>query len=263
MSSHAKRILTSLVLVLVLGYLIFWATPLMLAFGVLVMSGMGLWEFYSLFWPGSERIGLKAAGMAFAAPLVLHTFLGVSVLMPLLLCLWAMNVLFIARYVRGREGNWQDLQVVSLGLVYIPLALQLLIGLRAVEILLVLIAAFATDIAAFYAGSWWGRRTMLPAVSPKKTWVGAGGGMFGCLAVSLALGMGFGAAPWPVWLVLGVLLNLAAQLGDFFISALKRQQQVKDTGRLLPGHGGFLDRFDSVLLVLPAFVLFQAFWPLF
>ena len=263
MSSHLKRILTSLGLVLVLGYLIFWATPLALALGVLVMSGMGLWEFYSLFWPGSNRIGLKAAGMVLAAPVVLHGFMGVSALMPVLLGVWAMNARFIARYARGWEGDWQDLQVVSLGLLYIPLALQLLVGLEAEEILLVLLAAFATDIFAFYAGSWWGRRTLLPAVSPKKTWVGAGGGMLGCLAVSLALGLGFGAAPWPVWVALGVLLNLAAQLGDFFISALKRQQKVKDTGRLLPGHGGFLDRFDSVLLVLPAFALFQAFYPLF
>lgn len=263
MSSHYKRILTSLVLVLVLGYLIFWATPLELALGVLVMSGMGLWEFFSLFWPSRERLGLKAAGMILAVPVVLHGFMGVSTLGSVLFCLWAVNAFFIARLARGRELEWQSAQIVSLGLIYIPAALQFLVGLEAEEILLVLLTAFATDILAFYAGSLWGKRKLLPAVSPKKTWMGAAGGLVGCLAVSLALGLGLGAAAWPVWIGVGIVLNIAAQVGDFFISALKRKQGVKDSGSLLPGHGGFLDRFDSVLLVLPAYILIQTFWPLF
>jgi phosphatidate cytidylyltransferase len=263
MSSHYKRILTSLVLVFVLGYLVFWASPLELALGVLLMSGMGLWEFFSLFWPNTQRLGLKASGIALAVPVVLHGFIGVPVLAPLLFAMWAVNALFIVQMARAADTDWQGAQIVTLGLVYIPAALQSLIRLEAEEILLVLLTAFATDILAFYAGSLWGKRKMLPAVSPKKTWMGAAGGLAGCLAVSLALGLAVGSAPWPFWVGLGVVLNIAAQLGDFFISALKRRQGVKDSGRLLPGHGGFLDRFDSVLLVLPAFLLFQAIWPLF
>jgi len=263
MSSHYKRILTSLVLVLVLGYLIFWATPLVLALGVLAMSLMGLWEFFSLFWPSRERLGLKAAGMILAVPVVLHGFIGMSALGSVLFCLWAINAFFIVQLARGRAFEWQSAQIVSLGLIYIPAALQFLVGLEAEEILLVLLTAFATDILAFYAGSLWGKRKLLPAVSPKKTWMGAVGGLAGCLAVSLALGLGFGAATWPVWIGVGIVLNLAAQGGDLFISALKRMQGVKDSGRLLPGHGGFLDRFDSVLLVLPAYILIQTIWPLF
>ena len=263
MSSHAQRILTGLVLILALGYFVFWATSLQLALGVLVLSGMGMWEFFSLFWPGWEQVGLKAAGIALAVPVVLHGFLGISVLGSLLLGLWLINTLFILQYAKGRNPDWPTLQIVSLGLVYIPVALQFLVGMTSVEILLVLLSASATDIFGFYFGSWWGRRRMLPAVSPKKTWMGACGGLIGCLAVSLALGLGLGAAAWPVWIGLGVTLNLAAQLGDFFVSALKRVQNVKDSGRLLPGHGGLLDRFDSVLLVVPAYMLFQSVWPLF
>jgi phosphatidate cytidylyltransferase len=264
MTSHTKRVLTSLVLILVLGYFIFWASPLELALGALVLSGMGLWEFFSLFWPGSQRVWLKCGGIVLAVPLVMHNFLGMPALGAVLFSLWAMNAIFLVQFGRGRsEIDWQGLQIVSLGLLYIPLALQFLIGLAAKEILLVLLSAFATDIFAYYFGSWWGKRKMWPAVSPKKTWIGAGGGVLGCLAVSLAFGLSVGTAPWPVWIVLGVALNIAAQLGDFFLSALKRRQEVKDSGKLLPGHGGFLDRFDSVLLVLPAYMFFQFLYPLF
>jgi phosphatidate cytidylyltransferase len=263
MSPHAQRILTGLALILALAYFVFWATSLELALAVLALSGVGLWEFFSLFWPRWERLGLKAAGIALAVPVVLHGFLGVSVLVPVLFGLWVINAVFVLQYARGRPPDWPTLQIVSLGLLYVPVALQFLVGMAAEELLLVLLAASITDIFAFYSGSWWGRRRMLPAVSPKKSWVGSGGGLLGCLGVSLAIGLGLGTAPWPVWIGLGVSLNLAAQVGDFFVSALKRSRDVKDAGRIFPGHGGLLDRFDSVLLVIPAYMLFQAAWPLF
>ena len=82
------------------------------------------------------------------------------------------------------------------------------------------------------------------------------------LAVA-AYGLRLGQAPLWAWLVLGALLNISAQMGDFFESALKRSLAVKDSGALLPGHGGLLDRIDSLLLALPCYVLLRLALPFF
>jgi phosphatidate cytidylyltransferase len=100
-------------------------------------------------------------------------------------------------------------------------------------------------------------------VSPKKTWAGSWGGLACCTAGCLGLGLLWGLASWPAYLLLGLALGVAAQAGDFFESALKRHLDVKDSGRLLPGHGGVLDRIDSLLLVVPAYAAARALHVLF
>ena len=110
-----------------------------------------------------------------------------------------------------------------------------------------------------------------PRVSPKKTWAGSVGGMVACVGLCLLMGAvdeywlsGAGQGrPWWMWMVLGVVLNASAQFGDFFESALKRRQDVKDSGRLLPGHGGVLDRIDSLLLAVPAYAGLDAIFDFF
>ena len=124
-----------------------------------------------------------------------------------------------------------------------------------------MLAAIATDAGGYYAGCRFGKHKMWPAVSPKKSWEGAGGGLLLCMAVCVCFGLlreyfevALPALPLPAWVAVGVALNIAAQLGDFFESALKRTQNVKDSGTILPGHGGVLDRIDSLLFVLPVFL---------
>jgi hypothetical protein len=91
-----------------------------------------------------------------------------------------------------------------------------------------------------------------PSISPKKTWAGSLGGLATCIVVCVGIGLLLGSADILSFALLGTGLNVAAQLGDFFESALKRWRGVKDSGRVLPGHGGILDRIDSLLFVLPA-----------
>lgn len=134
-----------------------------------------------------------------------------------------------------------------------------------------LLVAAATDTAAFLAGRRFGRRLLAPRISPGKTWLGLGAGLAAAgaagaclLLLSLAL-----AAPhvhWPRAGLDGLLLGLATGMcvvaGDLAVSALKRSAGVKDSGRLLPGHGGVLDRIDGFLLAAPAFVfMLLADWP--
>lgn len=116
---------------------------------------------------------------------------------------------------------------------------------------------WAADIGAYFSGRWWGRRKLMPAVSPGKTWEGFLGGLLLSLLIA-ELGMTSMQVLFETWwVVLGIvlLLNIFSVTGDLFESMLKRQVGLKDSGNLLPGHGGILDRIDSVTAAAPIFLL--------
>jgi phosphatidate cytidylyltransferase len=119
------------------------------------------------------------------------------------------------------------------------------------------VLTWSSDTFAYFAGRQWGRRKLIPAVSPGKTVEGAAGAVIGTVLVAVLYAQLL--APFPtytlaVWqaVLLGLLISVAAQLGDLAESLFKRDAGVKDSGKLLPGHGGALDRFDSLLFTLPA-----------
>ncbi len=116
-------------------------------------------------------------------------------------------------------------------------------------LLLVFGITWATDTGAYFAGRAAGKRKLAPKVSPKKTWEGSIGGI--CFSVLVATGIGWTFLPVSYSLFLGLSGSLCAQAGDLVISAVKRHFGVKDSGQILPGHGGILDRFDSLMWVLP------------
>ena len=120
---------------------------------------------------------------------------------------------------------------------------------------------FAGDIFAFCFGILWGKKKILPLISPKKTYVGSLGGIFGSLLASVVLSRFMPGYPLWAFLLLGSVTALFAQLGDFFESLLKRIANVKDSGRMMPGHGGILDRIDGVLFAAPVFLLGQTLFP--
>ncbi len=109
-----------------------------------------------------------------------------------------------------------------------------------------LFATWANDTAAYFVGKGLGRRAFAPHVSPRKTWEGSVGGWVFCALVSAGIGVYLGQ-PWWVSLALGLVLGLMATLGDLAVSFLKRRVGVKDSSTLIPGHGGMLDRMDSLL----------------
>ncbi len=120
------------------------------------------------------------------------------------------------------------------------------------------IVVWAGDSAAYYVGSAIGRHKLAPAVSPGKTWEGAvanvAGGLLGASAVKLTF---FADLEWRHAVALGLALSVVGQLGDLFESALKRGAGVKDSGTLLPGHGGFLDRLDSLVVNGPVLFFYH------
>ena len=120
-------------------------------------------------------------------------------------------------------------------------------------LLFTLLVVFACDTGAFAAGRLAGRHRMAPRVSPNKTWEGAAGGLAASVGAALLVGLVFDLTV-PLWqqALIGAAASVAAQVGDLFESALKRAANVKDSGSIMPGHGGILDRMDSILFALPA-----------
>ena len=126
--------------------------------------------------------------------------------------------------------------------------------------LVVMVAA--VDIGAYFAGSYLGRRKLAPELSPNKSWEGVWGGLATCLLLGAVLiyllhryVVSLSLIQTSVLLVLCLLTTLFAVIGDLLESMLKRNSQVKDSGQLLPGHGGVMDRIDGLIAVTPVFVL--------
>ncbi len=145
--------------------------------------------------------------------------------------------------------------------IFIPLAFSSIIRIRLAEhgiylILLPFICAYMTDTCAYFTGIFLGRTKMAPGISPKKSWEGSVGGMAGCVAgmflYGLLLNLAFRfAVNWAILAFVGVFGSAAAQFGDLCFSYINRQFGIKDYGRIIPGHGGVLDRCDSLLFAAP------------
>lgn len=120
---------------------------------------------------------------------------------------------------------------------------------------------WANDTGAYLVGRAWGRHPLAPRVSPNKTVEGAIGGLLLSMLTGLVSWRWIGRFEWEFFLILSLLAAAVAQVGDLFESALKREAGVKDSGNLIPGHGGILDRFDSLVFALPV-VYYLVLWRL-
>ena len=151
--------------------------------------------------------------------------------------------------------------------IYLGLPMSFLLLLRGYQVgwplsrgawwaLAALIGVWSFDSAAFFAGRFFGRHKLAPRISPGKTWEGVLGGLIVSIIVSLLITVGPLGLPWYLGVFLGILIGVAAVLGDLAESLMKRQTHVKDSGQIMPGHGGILDRIDSLLFVLIVVYLF-------
>lgn len=138
--------------------------------------------------------------------------------------------------------------------VILPAALAFVI-LRPLEVLLVLVLVWVADTAAYFVGRAWGRHKLAPSISPGKTWEGALGGAVGALVYAIICATFIERVFWVQYLFAAALLAVLSIVGDLFESAAKRQAGAKDSGTLLPGHGGIMDRIDSATAALPAAAL--------
>ncbi len=241
MSELRLRIYTATVLIILFGASLCY-TPAYLAL-IAAFFGVGFWEWAYHLQPGRfawMRLGLCVLGAA-----AFYTY----PCWELPVMIWA--VLSISLIARWHWWNWDSW---IYGLLLIPAAgiaaawFYLAQGPWAVIFVLAMVAA--ADTGAYFTGKAWGKKKILPEVSPKKTWVGFFGGWVSVLLVALSAHFLFGLA-YLACIVIGSCVFLAAFFGDLFESLLKRRAGVKDSGTILPGHGGVLDRLDGFIAALP------------
>lgn len=154
-------------------------------------------------------------------------------------------------------------------LVYIGLPFFLLPMMVYVEgkfepfrVLSILLLIWTNDTFAYFTGKYLGKHKLWERISPKKTWEGFVGGLLACMLVSVLICSYTEFYTFNAWISLGILVSIMGTIGDLIESSWKRSLSLKDSGTLLPGHGGFLDRFDSFIFVVPAYYLFNMIFPL-
>ncbi|MBC7671741.1 MAG: phosphatidate cytidylyltransferase [Polaromonas sp.] len=292
MSELAKRVLVAVIAApLALWIVLAGGAPL--AALIAIVSAVGAWEFFRIARGAGARplddVGIALAGIL---PLAVHAhYLGVFSARPALAAVVVLLVMAATIWLRGAHGAPLLAAATTLfGVLYTAGMLafgyairyhdivagydsvgakHLLLGSLAVAIppggaLLIfpLLVTWASDIGAYAVGRTVGGRKLIPSVSPGKTVAGAVGGLIASMLVAWAYGRGvlvpvahLGLSPWGA-LTFGLLISVAAQVGDLFESLLKRDAKMKDSSHIIPGHGGILDRFDSLIFVLPvAYVL--------
>lgn len=264
-----QRILTALLLLPAAIACVLWLpTPWMGGLTSIIML-LGLWELTRLvgLHTLTARLAYLAANIAVMSWLAWSAWLGLALAVVVIgACFWLLIPIWLAYpgTFAGRSRAHVAIKLLAGSLAAIPAwsALLLLHGDGALGprwALLALAAVWAADSFAYFAGSRWGRRKLAPQISPGKTWAGLWGGLAGCTLISLAAApaLGLGWLQLPSLTLLALLTGVFSVVGDLFESVLKRQAGIKDSGSMIPGHGGVLDRIDSLLAALPAFVVFK------
>lgn len=209
-----------------------------------------------------EYIRMRKSSWSIPTGIVGFLFLLTSLSIPLttfsiILSVWitVFLLLFITVASKNRV-TIEDVGFLLIGLVYISLGFYFMKAVRlegGLEWTLLTVAlVWGTDTGAYFSGRLFGRHKLWPAISPKKTIEGAAGGTILAIVIAILFYyVGNTIQQLSHAIIIGLVIAIVAQLGDFIESAIKRTYNVKDSGRILPGHGGFLDRFDSMIAVFP------------
>lgn len=265
-----KRVLTAVVLIPLVLVLVFLPAAWQWLFtaAVALVAALAGWEFLGLAQQKGASPPIIAVLIAIVAlfaamfewPDQATSILGILALALLVVCTFSSPI----------ERALPDASAAIFCLLYTGLTLLSLPALRAQNngpslLVFLLCTVWAGDTLALYIGRPFGRHRLAPRLSPQKTWEGSIASVAGSLmAAGALLGIASYLAHWNIvalsyadevwwyWLILAVIINIAAQVGDLAESALKRSAGVKDSGALLPGHGGILDRVDALLLAAPA-----------
>jgi phosphatidate cytidylyltransferase len=292
MSELAKRFLFAIVAAPVALWVVL-AGGAPLAALLAIVSAIGAWEFFRMARKtGAHPIDDVGIALAGIVPLAIHAhYLGVFAVSPAMGAVVVLLVMAATIWIRGVSGGPLATAAMTLfGVVYTAGmlgfgyairyhdivrgydtvagarlglgALSIAVAPGGVLLIFPLLITWASDIGAYFFGRAIGGPKLIPLVSPGKTIAGAVGGLVASMAVAYVYARlvlvpvaHLGFTPWGA-LLFGLLISVAAQVGDLFESLLKREAKVKDSSHIIPGHGGVLDRFDSLIFVLPvAYVL--------
>lgn len=246
------RIISGLLLLPLLFFVII-SGGISIYLGALICSLIGLYEFFKVF----ESNGYKPLKTTiYTATVVMYTAMTYSGILYSHIVISIIYLIFAvgAIYIMNRRVRVEDLMISIMAYIYIPVFLShinLMSMQHTIYIWLVFIFAWGSDTCAYFAGMFFGKHKLIPEISPKKTVEGAVGGVLGTVALTLVFARYF-QEPNPMYFIpLAMIGSSVSQIGDLFASAVKREFGIKDYGNLIPGHGGILDRFDSILFTAP------------
>lgn len=265
-----KRVVVAVVCLPILFWVFYIAPPIVLPIAVSLLSMVGVHEvLWSTGFVKNSMISALSILLAGVVPFWVYIGQGMrSALVGIFLYFLLMFLIAISsHYTVTMEKMGGSFFFAML----IPYFLSSFVRLHELElgkylVLLPLVAAFASDAFALFAGMAFGKHKLAPELSPKKTVEGAVGGVVGavclCLLYGLILGKGFHVAVcYPLLALYGFLGSLVSQIGDLSFSYIKRQYGLKDFGNIFPGHGGVLDRFDSVIFCAPLIEILVSYLP--
>lgn len=261
------RVITALLLMAVLLPSLFYLPQAQWALLLAAFVGVGAWEWGALLrWRDGTRrlLGIGFAGFCALVSFIAPEVIGASeVFQPAafwVLCIYGLSALFwcglMPFWLRNKwclGGGVAGLLVGLLLLFSTWLAIVQLRMLSPLVLLAFFSVAWVADIAAYFSGRKFGKHKLAPSISPGKTWEGAAGAVIGVIiyGVLVRSGFSFELIAMPMWIVLLVLITAISIIGDLYESMLKRQAGIKDSSNVLPGHGGVLDRIDSLTSTMP------------
>lgn len=256
-----QRVTTAIVLAMLTVWMVLKLPANGFGMALLAVMLLGAWEWAKLAGLGQLRGRLLYGALIFGLilafwPLVDRTVFISSVLIPIFAG-WCYVPIWLRHYT-DHPDHPMTIRVV--GMVILVALWLALMGLRdefgPYYVLFFLLLIWVADIGAYFAGRHWGRRKLAPVISPGKTWEGVWGATAAALLFALigaaALEVG---SRWPWFVAICMVTVGFSIIGDLFESMIKRQRGVKDSGSLLPGHGGVLDRIDSLTAAAPVFLL--------
>ena len=251
-----------------LGVIIWFGEPYFTIF-ISVVGLLAALEFYRLS-KGAKAQPLTVFGIIWTILLIivrdawirtqLAPYIDIELLAPNMITAGMAISLLLLLARKQKQGAFTDWSWTFAGIFYVGWLLSYLVALRGLDggrswLFLAILATFGSDSAAYFIGRLFGKQKLAPTISPKKTWEGAVGGLAGAAAVSLLF-----LLPTPLkltaylnwWqiIIVGLLISVFGQLGDLVESLFKRNTGVKDSGNIFPGHGGMLDRMDSIVFAV-------------
>ncbi len=255
-----KRVVSGVLgIPLLLAIIYYGGTALYLS--VMVVSLIGLYEFY-------EAVKHKSinpvSSLGFLVSILMISFINYSTnpIYILFILVFTTIILSLILLVKPKY-NITDASVTIYGIIYVTIFLGHIILTSKQEnniaIWLIFITAWATDTCAYFTGYFLGKKKLCPTISPKKTVEGAIGGTLGAVLISGIFGYVFLKDHLVAVIIMGFVASVLSQTGDLTASIIKRYVGIKDYGNLIPGHGGILDRFDSILFTAPVVYYFLLF----
>lgn len=241
------RVTSGLIGIILLIFIVFKG-GLFLSLSVYIISMIGIRELYK----AMEKIQIKpiyVLGYLWTTGLFLNTLVEFNYFE---LILSLTTILLLILIVLKEKIEVKDISMTILGMIYIPFLLFHVVKLDGSKyIWLIFIISFGTDTFAYTAGNLFGKNKLCPKVSPNKTIEGSIGGIIGSSILVIIFSLYFKLG--PLWKLIGlaIICSVLAQLGDLVASRIKRLTGIKDYGFIMPGHGGALDRFDSIIFTAP------------